>query len=133
MGEAAYTYLADHATKRVVIDVPAYGRATVTVRVSGVDAATAIAAIDVVARPQATLDLQIALDSPVAGQGVVGSVLRVCAHEYATVNVTCTQTLDDSWIALDDTGLFLDEGARVNVQHTVLAPAPAPPALPATF
>ena len=120
MGEAAYTYLADHATKRVVIDVPAYGRATVTVRVSGVDAAAAIAAIDVVARPQATLDLQIALDSPVNGQGVVGSVLRVCAHEYATVNVTCTQTLDDSWIALDDTGLFLDEGARVNVQHTVL-------------
>ena len=28
MGEAAYTYLADHATKRIVIDVPAYGRAT---------------------------------------------------------------------------------------------------------
>ncbi|MCI6471071.1 MAG: hypothetical protein MSA12_02505, partial [Collinsella sp.] len=120
MGEAAYTYLADHATKRIVIDVPAYGRATVTVRVSGVDAAAAIAAIDVVARPQATLDLQIALDSPVTGEGVVGSVLRVCAHEYATVNVACTQTLDDSWIALDDTGLFLDEGARVNVQHTVL-------------
>ena len=47
-------------------------------------------------------------------------MLRVCAYEYATVNVTCTQTLDDSWIALDDTGLFLDEGARVNVQHTVL-------------
>ena len=68
----------------------------------------------------ATLDLALALDSPVAGEGVVGSVLRVCAHEYATVNVTCTQTLDDSWIALDDTGLFLDEGARVNVQHTVL-------------
>ena len=120
MGEAAYTYLADHATKRVVIDVPAHKHATVTVRVSGVDAAAAIAAIDVVARPQATLDLCIALDSPVAGQGVVGSVLRVCAHEYATVNVTCTQTLDDSWIALDDTGLFLDEGAHVNVQHTVL-------------
>ena len=64
MGEAAYTYLADHATKRIVIDVSAYKHATVTVRVSGVDAAVAIAAIDVVARPQATLDLQIALDSP---------------------------------------------------------------------
>ncbi len=84
------------------------------------NAAAAIAAIDIVARPHATLDLHIALDSPVTGEGVVGSVLRVCAHEYATVNVTCTQTLDDSWIALDDTGLFLDEGARVNVQHTVL-------------
>ena len=120
MGEAAYAYLAEHATKRIVIDVPAYQHATVTVRVSGVDAAAAIAAIDIVARPQATLDLHIALDSPVTGEGVVGSVLRACAHEYATVNVTCTQTLDDSWIALDDTGLFLDEGARVSVQHTVL-------------
>ena len=99
MGEAAYTYLANHATKRIVIDVPAYKHVTVTVRVSGADAAAAIAAIDVVARPQATLDLALALDSPVSGQGVVGSVLRVCAHEYATVNVTCTQTLDDSWIA----------------------------------
>ena len=117
MGEAAY--LADHATKRVVIDVPAYGRATVTVRVSGVDAAAAIAAIDVVARPQATLDLQIALDSPVNGQGVVGSVLRVCAHEYATVNVTCTQTLDDR--------------VRASTCSTPSwVPAPAPPALPAT-
>ena len=120
MGEAAYAYLAEHATKRIVIDVPTYKHATVTVRVSGVDAAAAIAAIDVVARPQSTLDLLIALDSPVTGEGVVGSALRVCAHEYATVNVACTQTLDDSWIALDDTGLFLDEGARVNVQHTVL-------------
>ena len=118
MGEAAYTYLADHATKRIVIDVPAYKHATVTVRVSAVDAAAAIAAIDVVARPQSTLDLHIALDSPLPARGVVGSVLRVCAHEYATVNVTCTQTLDDSWIALDDTGLFLDEGrARQRAAH----------------
>ena len=69
MGEAVYAYLAEHATKRIVIDVPAYQHATVTVRVSGVDAAAAIAAIDIVARPQATLDLQIALDSPVAGEG----------------------------------------------------------------
>ena len=72
MGEAAYAYLADHAAKRIVIDVPAYKHATATVRVSGVDAAAAIAAIDVVARPQATLDLNIALDSPVTGEGVVG-------------------------------------------------------------
>ena len=111
----------------------AYKHATVTVRVSGVDAAVAIAAIDVVARPQATLDLQIALDSPVNRPSVVGSVLRVCAYEYATVNVTCTQTLDDSWIALDDTGLFLDEGARVQrAAHPSWVPVPAPPALPAT-
>ena len=56
----------------------------------------------------------------------------MCAHEYATVNVTCTQTLDDSWIALDDTGLFLDEGARVNVQHTVLGAGASATGLAAT-
>ncbi len=44
MGEAAYTYLADHATKRVVIDVPAYKHATVTVRGERCRAAAAIAA-----------------------------------------------------------------------------------------
>ncbi len=117
MGEAACTYLVDHATKCIVIDVPAYQHATVTVRGSGADAAAAIAAIDIVARPQATLDLPPALDSPVNGQGVVGSVLRVCAHEYATVNVTCTQTLDDSWIVLDDTGYSRRGRARQRAAH----------------
>ena len=120
MGDAAYAYLDGHASRRVRIDVPAYKSASVTVRVSGVDDAVAVAAIDVVARPQATLDLTISLDSPDGGTGVVGSVLRVFAGENATVNITCVQTLDDSWIALDDTGLFLDEGAHVNVKHTVL-------------
>lgn len=120
MGEATYAYLNERASRRVSINVPSYKKATVTVRVAGVDAAAAIAAIDVVAHEQATLDLTIALDSPVAGSGIVGSVLRVFAAEQATVNITCVQTLDDSWIALDDTGLFLDEGAHVNVQHTVL-------------
>lgn len=120
MGEKAYAYLSEHAARHVVVDVPAYKKATVTVRVSGVYGAAAVAAIDVVAREQATLDLTISLDSPAEGAGVVGSVLRVFAAEQATVNATCVQTLDDSWIALDDTGLFLDEGAHVNVQHTVL-------------
>ena len=120
MGDVAYAYLNDHAARHVAIDVPTYEKAVVTVHVSGTDTAAAIAAIDVVAREQATLDLTIALDSPVEGTGVVGSVLRVFAAEQATVNITCVQTLDDSWTALDDTGLFLDEGAHVNVQHTVL-------------
>ena len=120
MGQAAQSYLTDHAARKVNIEVPAYQKATVTVRVNGREEKAAIAAIDVVAKEQARLDLVIALDSPVDGSGLVGSILRVFAAEHATVNVTCVQTLDDSWIALDDTGLFLDEGARINVQHTVL-------------
>lgn len=120
MGQAAQSYLTDHAARKVNIEVPAYQKATVTVRVNGRKEKAAIAAIDVVAKEQARLDLVVALDSPVDGSGLVGSILRVFAAEHATVNVTCVQTLDDSWIALDDTGLFLDEGARINVQHTVL-------------
>ena len=50
----------------------------------------------------------------------MGSLLSVVAAEQARVNVTCVQTLDDSWVALDASGFFLDEGARVHVQHTVL-------------
>ena len=89
---AAYAYLAEHATKRIVIDVPAYKHATVTVRVSGVDAAAAIAAIGVVARPQSTLDLLIALRLPRCRRRRRG--LRAArAHEYATtVKRFCTQT-----------------------------------------
>ena len=120
MGQAAQSYLTDHAARKVNIEVPTYQKATVTVRVNGQEGKAAIAAIDVVAKEQARLDLVVALDSPTDGSGLVGSILRVFAAEHATVNVTCVQTLDDSWIALDDTGLFLDEGARINVQHTVL-------------
>ena len=120
MGEAAYAYLNDHASRRIAVDVPAYQQANVTVRVSGYDASAAIAAVDIVAGAQSTLDLTISLDSPNTGNGIVGSALRVFAGEHATVNLSCVQTLDDSWTALDDTGLFLDEGARINVRHTVL-------------
>ena len=119
-GEAAVAYLEQAAGEPVVLNVPAYRKAAVTVRVCGADAAAAVAHIQVAAGAQAQLDLTIALDSPTAGTGVVGSLLSVVAGEYARVNVTCVQTLDDSWIALDSSAFCLDEGARVNVQHTVL-------------
>ena len=120
MGDAAGAYLAEVGAEPVVLNVPAYGKAAVTVRVSGQDGAAAVARVDVVAGAQSSLDLTIALDSPAAGSGVVSSLLRVVAGEYAHVDVTCVQTLDDSWTALDNSGFFLDEGARVDVQHTVL-------------
>ncbi len=119
-GDAVVSYLEQMAGEPVVLNVPAYGKATVTIRVNGTDAAAAVAHIQIAAAAQAQLDLTIALDSPTAGTGVVGSLLSVVAGEHARVNVTCVQTLDDSWIALDSSAFCLDEGARVDVQHTVL-------------
>ena len=119
-GDEAANYLRSAAQGPIVLKLEAYQKESVTVRINGVDGAIAAADIQVIAAEQAELDLIIALDSPAAGTGVVGSLLSVVAAEQARVNVTCVQTLDDSWTALDSSGFFLDEGARVHVQHTVL-------------
>ncbi len=120
MGEDATAYLKQVAGEPIVLTVPAYKKANVTVHVNGADNCAAVADVQVVANAHAELDLTIALDSPATGTGVAGALLSVIADEYAHVDVTCVQTLDDSWIALDNSAFLLDEGARVNVQHTVL-------------
>ena len=91
-----------------------------TVRVEGVDGAANAAAVNVVAAPGSSLSLAVALDSPAPGAGVVGVRLRVFAGADARVDVAVTQTLDDGWVALDDTGIVASERARVQVRHTVL-------------
>ena len=108
------------AGEPTVLKLEPYAKADVTVRVNGADAAAAVASIAVTAGRQSQLNLTVALDSPATGAGVVGSLLKVVADEHATVNVTCVQTLDDAWTAIDTSAFVLDEGAHVNVQHTVL-------------
>ena len=107
MGEQATAWLAEAAGK---------GAATVFAPAAGKRGQ----AIDVVAPAGATFDLTVSLDSPAAGSGVVGVVLRVFAGENAHVNVTSVHTLDDTWMALDDTGIVCDEGAFVTVRHRML-------------
>ena len=119
-GSETANYLRSVAQMPVVLKLAPYQKECVTVRISGVDGAISAADIQVIAGEHAELDLIVALDSPVIGAGIVGSLLSVIAAEQARVNVTCVQTLDDSWTALDASGFFLDEGARVHVQHTVL-------------
>ena len=119
-GSETANYLRSVAQTPVVLKLAPYQKECVTVRINGVDGAISAADIQVIAGEHAELDLIVALDSPVIGAGIVGSLLSVIAAEQARVNVTCVQTLDDSWTALDASGFFLDEGARVHVQHTVL-------------
>lgn len=120
MGDEAREYLEFVAGEPIVFATRPGERTCATVRVEGVDGAANAAAIDVVAAPGSSLSLAIALDSPTPGAGVVGTRLRVFAGADAHVDVSCTQTLDDSWIALDDAGIVADERARVQVRHIVL-------------
>ncbi|MBE6469097.1 MAG: SufD family Fe-S cluster assembly protein [Coriobacteriaceae bacterium] len=130
MGAEAWAYLRRLGRKATVVDVPSGARATVTVRVSGAPGAAAAASVDVIARRGSSLSLVLALDGEADGAadgaaggaapGLVGAALRVFAGQESRVAVTTVQTADDAFVALDDTGLFLDEGARVEVSHTVL-------------
>lgn len=120
MGDEAREYLEFVAGEPIVFATRPGERTCAKVRVEGVDGAANAAAIDVVAAPGSSLSLAIALDSPAPGTGVVGTRLRVFAGADAHVDVSCTQTLDDSWIALDDAGIVADERARVQVRHIVL-------------
>ena len=120
MGDEAYAYLQNNASGRYIIDLDAGRHEHMEVYVRAGDGAATVASIDVVARANAVLDLDIMLDSLAEGTGLVGSVLRVFAGPHARVNINSIQTADDGYIAMDDTGLFLDEDARVDVHHTVL-------------
>ena len=120
MGDEAREYLEFAAGEPIVLVTRPGERTCATVRVEGVDGAVNAAAIDVVAAPGSSLALAIALDSPAPGAGVVGTRLRVFAGADARVDIVSTQTLDDSWTALDDAGIVLDERARVQLRQTVL-------------
>ncbi len=106
--------------RHVVLAADANQQGSACVRINGADGAANTARIDVVAAAGATLDLTVSLDSPAEGAGVVGVQLRVFAGEYSHVNITSVHTLDEGFIALDDTGIVAAEGARVTVRHRML-------------
>lgn len=108
------------AGERVVLAAGPRQAGEACVRIAGVNGAANTARIDVVAAEGATLDLTVSLDSPTAGAGVAGVQLRVFAGEYSHVNITSIHTLDEGFIALDDTGIIAAEGARVIIRHRML-------------
>ncbi len=133
MGPEALAYLRRRQPVITLLaQTPADAASTATIRVAGELGRRCVAATDVIVADGAALDLVIALDGAseagVAGAagetpescGLVGSSLRLLAGRGSRVRITCVQTADDAFTALDDTGLFLDEDARVSVRHVVL-------------
>lgn len=121
MGTEAFDYLRSAAgTPTVLATAPNQREALAAIQVNGIDGGANVVAVDVVAAPGSDITVYLDLDSPDAGTGVVGSSLRVFAGRGSQVTIVSTQTLDDTWTALDDTGMVLDAHARVDVRHTVL-------------
>ena len=124
MGAAADEWFAAQAAEagaeRVGLAAAAGQAGSACGRVAGIDGTANTARVDVVAAAGATLDLTVSLDSPAAGAGVAGVQLRVFAGEGAHVNITSVHTLDEGYVALDDTGIVAAEAARVTVRHRML-------------
>ncbi len=120
MGHQAREYLEFAAGEPIVLATSPGETARASIRIEGVDGAVNAAAIDLVAAPNSSLALTVTMDSPHAGEGAVGTRIRAFVGENARIDLACTQTLDDSWTALDDTGIVLDRNARMTVRHVVL-------------
>ena len=120
MGEEVSDWLRECAGATRAIIAPARSTSTATVQITGIDAGANVVALDLVAHEDATLDVAIVVDSPVAGTGLTGSSIRIFAAEGAHVTVRRVQTLDDSWTDLDDMGLFAADNATIDVHQTVL-------------
>ncbi|MDY5661213.1 MAG: SufD family Fe-S cluster assembly protein [Coriobacteriales bacterium] len=120
MGGDATAYLREVAGTARVIEAKRGEHASASVRIAGLDGHANVAALDIVAAADSELDVCITVDSPTPGTGLTGSTIRVFAGDNAKVTITRVQTLDDSWIDLDDMGLFLGNQADVQINQTVL-------------
>ena len=118
-GEAT-AYLRDMAGAAHVVSVADGQSAELAVSLEAMDGAANVAALDIVAGAASELAVRILLDSPQPGTGLTGTTIRVFAGAGAHVQITRVQTLDDTWTDLDDTGLFLADGATIDINHTVL-------------
>ncbi|ACV23679.1 cysteine desulfurase activator complex subunit SufD [Slackia heliotrinireducens] len=122
MGNDTHAFLLEAAGAPTVIATqPGQTGAKATLHIDGIDGALNAAAIDVVAAPDSEIDVVIAFDTPEAGTGAIGATLRVFAGARSRVGITTVQTVDNDWITMDDEGYMVDDDARVEVVHTVLA------------
>ena len=128
VGEEAAAYLRYAAGKRIVVKADAGKTIDAQVIVEAAPETLSVAAVDVVADADSTVNLSIVVDSPESSatsaegavSGVVGSTVRVFADDRSTVKITRVQTLDESFSDIDDMGLFANNGARIEVSQTIL-------------
>ena len=128
VGEEAAAYLRYAAGKRIVIKADAGKTVDAQVVVEAAAETLSVAAIDVVADADSTVNLSIVVDSPECAapsdksaiSGMAGSTVRVFADDRSTVKIARVQTLDENFVDIDDMGLFASDDARIEVSQTIL-------------
>ena len=128
VGEEAAAYLRYAAGKRIVIKADAGKTVDAQVVVEAAAETLSVAAIDVVADADSTVNLSIVVDSPEGAapsdkgaiSGMAGSTVRVFADDRSTVKIARVQTLDENFVDIDDMGLFASDDARIEVSQTIL-------------
>ena len=94
--------------------------AEATIRVTTHEGEASGASIDIVAAPNSTFSIALSLDSATNTPAFMGSTMRVFAGAGARVDITVYLTASDAVTCVEDSGLVLDEDARVTVRHVVL-------------
>lgn len=97
--------------------------AEATIRVTTHEGEASGASIDIVAEPNSTFSIALSLDSATNTPAFMGSTMRVFAGAGARVDITVYLTASDAVTCVEDSGLVLDEDARVTVRHVVLGGA----------
>ncbi len=128
VGEEVAAYLRYAAGKRIVIKAGAGKMVDAQVVVEAAAETLSVAAIDVVADADSTVNLSIVVDSPKGAapsdkgaiSGMAGSTVRVFADDRSTVKIARVQTLDENFADIDDMGLFASDDARIEVSQTIL-------------
>ena len=123
LGEEASEWLRGAAGGVHTFTAPTDAAGTLSIAVEGVDGALNACAADVLCGANSNVCINITADSPTAGSGMTATTLRIFCETGSTVVINRVQTLDDSWVDLDDIGLFLSDGATVEVRQTVLGAA----------
>lgn len=122
MGQCATEWLEAHASATRTIEI-AEGLSLdgpIVVRAHGTAGAAAVANLSVVAHNGTEAQILVCFDSPEEGEGLIGSTLSVFAGANSRIDIQTVHAAADGFTTMDDTALFLDTDARVNVRHTVL-------------
>lgn len=120
MGSQTHTYLYEAVQKRTVVQSEANAKGSAVVRINAQEGHASVACVDVVAAPGSEVALSVLLDSQASDEALAAFTLRVLAGEGSHVSVSTLQTASDAALVLDDEGIVVDKGARVQVAHRVL-------------
>ncbi len=122
LGDEASAFLRAQATAHSIVNVEAYHEASapVVLRIKAQDGAFAVGSLDVHVHEGARLNLVLEVDSPSAGAGAVGMVVRIIADAGSRVSIKQLQTLASTWDYFESIEIKTADSARVDVDQVYL-------------